>query len=425
MESISSSAARIVSTFFLIIPEDQCPQTISHARILTLINTNPALPDTPFDSLLHIDLILNNVPCIGTPTAATFFIDRTPSSADIPVAQANPWFLEGRDNAQRQCPPFLAPFPASYFFTDDLPRFRQRFVDTGFLPADLPPPVDLAVQGQVFMFARQFPPNETDPSNTPPLCVYISESVSTALPSQTPPSVPSLSSSPISSPIISPISAPPASTSASAQNPEPIPSPLDSLSTTEEPLPNPPEDSGESVCFPASAVVHLESGHALPMSKLRPGHVVQVGENTFSPVVSFSHRDGTSRHTFRQLLVSRPGVNDSLLTITGGHFLYIIDGRRLPAAHIFPGHVLKSPKGPAHVIAAYWGTATGLYSPVTAHGDIVVDGVVTSCYTTSVKVPTAHALLLPVRASFWLSSRFGLRVLDVCSLVDLLRWGLK
>jgi hypothetical protein len=48
--------------------------------------------------------------------------------------------------------------------------------------------------------------------------------------------------------------------------------------------------------------------------------------------------------------------------------------------------------------------ATGLYNPQTIHGDIVVDGIVASTYTTAVDPQVAHGLLAPLRVLYsWLS----------------------
>ena len=42
----------------------------------------------------------------------------------------------------------------------------------------------------------------------------------------------------------------------------------------------------------------------------------------------------------------------------------------------------------------------GLYNPQTVAGDIFVDGVLASTYTTAVEPELAHALLTPLRAAF-------------------------
>ena len=43
---------------------------------------------------------------------------------------------------------------------------------------------------------------------------------------------------------------------------------------------------------------------------------------------------------------------------------------------------------------------TGLYNPHTLHGDIVVDGVLTSTYTAAFSPTLAHVALAPLRALY-------------------------
>jgi hypothetical protein len=44
--------------------------------------------------------------------------------------------------------------------------------------------------------------------------------------------------------------------------------------------------------------------------------------------------------------------------------------------------------------------ATGLYNPQTLQGDVVVDNVRASTYTTAVEPAFAHAVLTPLRAAY-------------------------
>ena len=54
--------------------------------------------------------------------------------------------------------------------------------------------------------------------------------------------------------------------------------------------------------------------------------------------------------------------------------------------------------------------ARGLYNPHTLHGDVVVDGVLTSTYTGVVHPALAHALLAPLRQLYSAGLSFGTNV---------------
>jgi len=45
-------------------------------------------------------------------------------------------------------------------------------------------------------------------------------------------------------------------------------------------------------------------------------------------------------------------------------------------------------------------SAKGLYNPQTVQGDVIVNGIVSSTYTTTVEPKAAHAFLAPMRALF-------------------------
>ena len=61
----------------------------------------------------------------------------------------------------------------------------------------------------------------------------------------------------------------------------------------------------------------------------------------------------------------------------------------------------RLPQAPSYVplqvasVSSVW--ADGLYNPHTMHGDIVVDGIQTSTYTSDIDPTLAHAALWPVR----------------------------
>jgi len=182
--------------------------------------------------------------------------------------------------------------------------------------------------------------------------------------------------------------------------PPPTPTPAPTLSPTPAPTAelSSTTDAGGDACFPATARVALANGTAVAMHALAVGAAVRVSTAAahVSPVIAWSHRHPTAVSTFVALTHSR-----GVLTASPGHYVYA-NGARVTARSVGVGDVLPTADGAgARVTAVTTVTATGLYNAHTAHGDLVVDGVVVSTYTDAVHPAVAHALLAPVRAAVW------------------------
>jgi len=157
------------------------------------------------------------------------------------------------------------------------------------------------------------------------------------------------------------------------------------------------------VCFPAKSKVKLESGRVVRMDMLKTGDNVQVGPGLYSPVIGWTHRDPLSAYAIYTRIATSSG---DILTATEGHYVYA-DKKLMKADDVREGMNMRTGSGLDTVVMNVMRvTAKGLYNPQTAHGDIVVDGLVTSTYTTSVPPSTAHALLAPIRAMFKAVSAF-------------------
>lgn len=173
------------------------------------------------------------------------------------------------------------------------------------------------------------------------------------------------------------------------------------------------DDDGDSVCFPADATVELENGATVRMSSLSIGDVVKVGVNKYSRVFMFTHKMAESVHKFVTLKTAS-GVS---LSLTKGHYLYVNDVLAA-ASTVAVGDSLTLASGEkASVVAVEASTRTGLFNPQTVDGDIVVDGVLSSTYTTAVEPGFAHALLAPLRL---ISNVFGVSVTSLESGSDVL-----
>lgn len=152
----------------------------------------------------------------------------------------------------------------------------------------------------------------------------------------------------------------------------------------------------DPICFPASGTVELESGERKTMSELAIGDRVRVSPKEFSEVFMFTHRVSHSENSFVNV-----HIEDSVpITLTPGHYMYV-NGKLAPARTIIPGDLVELGNGnTVPVMRVSHSQETGLYNPQTVQGDIIVNGIRASTYTTTVQQPFAHALLAPMRAMF-------------------------
>lgn len=167
------------------------------------------------------------------------------------------------------------------------------------------------------------------------------------------------------------------------------------------------DDDDGSACFPSSATVELVDGSTVAMSELSIGDVVKVGPNEFSRVFMFTHKMSDTVNKFVKLTTS----SGKQLTLTGGHYIYA-DGSLTAASNVVVGAELRLGNGGVDkVVSIQAGKDSGLYNPQTTHGDIVVNGVVSSTYTTAVEPSFAHAILAPFRSLYALTG-FQLTALE-------------
>lgn len=156
------------------------------------------------------------------------------------------------------------------------------------------------------------------------------------------------------------------------------------------------DDGDDAACFPGSATVQLESGAVKTMAELALGDRVLVARGHFSDVFMFTHSVPSAVHDFVKISTA----SGAQLTVTKGHYVYV-NGALAVAGSIKAGDelVLASGLG-ANVTAVSNVKLPGLYNPQTVHGDIVVDGVCASTYTTAVDAAVAHSMLSPLRAAY-------------------------
>lgn len=150
-------------------------------------------------------------------------------------------------------------------------------------------------------------------------------------------------------------------------------------------------------CFPEGATVELEDGSSKSMRHLVAGDRVKIGADSFSDVFMFTHKLPDLVSPFVRLETA----SGKSISLSPGHYLYA-GGSLVAADAVQMGDELTLADGSqSRVVSIVEEHKRGLYNPQTLHGDIVVDGVVTSTYTTAVQPSFAHSVLLgPARALY-------------------------
>lgn len=115
----------------------------------------------------------------------------------------------------------------------------------------------------------------------------------------------------------------------------------------------------------------------------------------FSEVFAFTHSDAGAVHSFTQITTE----TNRTVELTSGHFIYA-NGKAVPAGAVREGQwVMDAVAGKKVRVGRVQNVRRrGLYNPQTYHGNVVVNGVVATTYSSAFNdMETAHALLAPVR----------------------------
>lgn len=177
----------------------------------------------------------------------------------------------------------------------------------------------------------------------------------------------------------------------------------------------PPENSvavKSGGCFPGSATVQTEDGRTKLVRDLRVGDRVLAaddqGRAVFSDFIMFMDRGPRTRRRFVVIETAEPVRR---LTLTAAHLVFVRNGSATDArfaSAVRPGHhVFVSEETTWDDVRLRSARVTrvgavdlereGSYAPVTAHGTLVVDRVLASCYAAVEQHRWAHWALAPVR----------------------------
>ncbi|XP_026796766.2 tiggy-winkle hedgehog protein [Pangasianodon hypophthalmus] len=162
-------------------------------------------------------------------------------------------------------------------------------------------------------------------------------------------------------------------------------------------------------CFPGSALVYLSDGSTKHVEDLKEGDRVlaadELGNIVYSDFIAFLDRDVNMHRTFLVLETSERNVT---LRLTAAHLVFVRDDSAASgmaakfASGVKPGQEVFVWEGrgrlrSARVERVYAVEDRGSYAPLTAHGTIVVDGVLASCYAAVEEHRWAHWAFAPLR----------------------------
>lgn len=165
-------------------------------------------------------------------------------------------------------------------------------------------------------------------------------------------------------------------------------------------------------CFPGSGTVTLADGRRKRIKDLQMGDRVMAADDAgkilFSDFIMFMDHDPTTRRQFLVIETSNPFVK---LTLTAAHLVFIgnasdVSGIRATfASNVKPGDKVLVSEGTRETLKSvtvkriYTEEYQGSYAPVTAHGTLLVDQVLVSCYAVIENHKWAHWAFAPVRSS--------------------------
>ncbi|PXF44872.1 Indian hedgehog B protein [Gracilariopsis chorda] len=182
------------------------------------------------------------------------------------------------------------------------------------------------------------------------------------------------------------------------------------VTDTEEPTFTPGDDDDDDdddpICFPAEATVEMEDGSTKRMDQVQIGDRVKVGYDMFSEVFMFTHKVSKRVSQFVKLDMA----SGASISATSGHYVYL-NGRLAAARTAKVGDVMELGNGARSTVEKVsMVRKSGLYNPQTLHGDIIVNEVRASTFTTAIEAGTAQAMLAPLRMVYdvfgWSTSAF-------------------
>jgi hypothetical protein len=137
--------------------------------------------------------------------------------------------------------------------------------------------------------------------------------------------------------------------------------------------------------------VEVKDKRVMRMDALSIGDEVLTADGTYSKVYSFGHYAPTTKTNYLQILTENMDKNHPL-EISHKHLIYVYDkshkkAQVLPAENLVVGDYLVTVHGCSQITSIGVVQRQGAYAPLTATGDIVVNGVVASNYVSREWLP--------------------------------------
>lgn len=176
-------------------------------------------------------------------------------------------------------------------------------------------------------------------------------------------------------------------------------------------------------CFPASASLWVREDPDTEVRRVRMGEVrigdiaVGRGGRSSGSVFFFGHRDSISKAKYVTLVAREHNNTLRSIRLSPGHLLPVWHKGNIEARHVQLGDWVYTVDGRATVIDIGMTVEYGMYAPVTMSGEMIVDGVVVSCFTSIVNERVATALLAPLR---WVFVKCGPIGQDIVARADFL-----
>lgn len=193
-------------------------------------------------------------------------------------------------------------------------------------------------------------------------------------------------------------------------------------------------------CFPASAYVTVEGGTVKTMGSLQPGEKVLASSQSdgtgpliYSEVIAFLDRDPNVRKRFYSIQTD----SGATLSLTAAHLLFVSVGncsgpvvrgelRSVYASDVRPGQcVVSTQEQQGHlsrVTEIQIQEDRGVFAPLTRHGTVVVNGIVSSCYAAVDQQGLAHWAFGPLRVLYNWGGPVGHQAVGIHWYSSLLHW---
>ncbi|XP_077072935.1 indian hedgehog signaling molecule a [Siphateles boraxobius] len=195
-------------------------------------------------------------------------------------------------------------------------------------------------------------------------------------------------------------------------------------------------------CFPGSALVTIEDGSVKTMDRLQPGEKVLASSESdgsgmliYSEVIAFLDRDPSAEKQFYTIETD----SGAKLSLTAAHLLFVSEGncsgpvlsaelKSVFASNVLPGQCVVSTRGAGQ--EGYLSRVTriqiqedkGVFAPLTRHGTVVVNSVVSSCYAAVDQHWLAHWAFGPLRVLYNWGGPVGHQAVGIHWYSSLLHW---